>query len=323
MLLELMGELGLGLNKTSSCKGGEYHSACPSCGGKDRFTVWPEKNRYWCRQCKKSGDSIQFAREFMGLSFKEACIKAKEEDLNRAPIKQIFIQRSQNWLVKAEKFIDSSHKRLLIDKEAMKLLEQRGLFLNTIKKYSIGWNPVDSFPEKEEWGLEKKVVDGKKKKFFLPKGIVIPIYREGKIDRIKIRKANWKEGDLYGKYYAVKGGSDVMGIYGDKELQVVVLVEAELDGMLVAQEASDLCVVLALGGAQKRPDEEIDLWLRSKRIVLFALDFDEAGKNEYNYWRSHYSNVRAWPVSEGKSPEEAFCKYHVSLKDWIYLMPYK
>ena len=35
--------------------------------------------------------------------------------------------------------------------------------------------------------------------------------------------------------------------------EIVVIVEAELDAMLIIQEAGDLCACIALGGAQKRP----------------------------------------------------------------------
>jgi hypothetical protein len=36
----------------------EYYSACPFCGGdhrSDRFRIWPEQRRYWCRECRCSG----------------------------------------------------------------------------------------------------------------------------------------------------------------------------------------------------------------------------------------------------------------------------
>ena len=52
------------LKKVATTKGGEWQGPCPGCGGSDRFHVWPEKNEgegsYWCRQCEKSGDGIQF-----------------------------------------------------------------------------------------------------------------------------------------------------------------------------------------------------------------------------------------------------------------------
>ncbi len=75
-LLEFAKEDGLNPKKVASTKGGEYHSSCPSCGGRDRFIIWNKLNRYFCRQCRKSGDEVQFLREFHGLSFKEACEKS-------------------------------------------------------------------------------------------------------------------------------------------------------------------------------------------------------------------------------------------------------
>jgi hypothetical protein len=36
----------------------EYAGACPFCGGdhrSDRFRVWPDQNRYWCRRCNAHG----------------------------------------------------------------------------------------------------------------------------------------------------------------------------------------------------------------------------------------------------------------------------
>jgi len=46
--------------------GPEWHGPCPSCGGSDRFHVWPQhrsgKERYWCRGCGVKGDGIDFVR---------------------------------------------------------------------------------------------------------------------------------------------------------------------------------------------------------------------------------------------------------------------
>lgn len=79
MLLGLVEDYGLNLRKTSNSQGGEYHSSCPACGdGIDRFVIWPQLNRYWCRRCKISGDGIQFCRDFLGMSFKEACTKVDD-----------------------------------------------------------------------------------------------------------------------------------------------------------------------------------------------------------------------------------------------------
>ena len=58
----------------ASTAGGEYSGPCPFCGGTDRFSIHPQTDHYVCRQCKKAGDSIQFLRDFKGMTFKEACL---------------------------------------------------------------------------------------------------------------------------------------------------------------------------------------------------------------------------------------------------------
>jgi len=51
---------------------GEYSCSCPFCGGTDRFQVWPDTGKAWCRQCDWKGDDIQLLRELEGFSFQEA-----------------------------------------------------------------------------------------------------------------------------------------------------------------------------------------------------------------------------------------------------------
>lgn len=59
----------------------EYHGPCPWCGGHDRFVVFANEDRYWCRGgekggagCGKKGDAIQYLRDYKGMSFQEAKI---------------------------------------------------------------------------------------------------------------------------------------------------------------------------------------------------------------------------------------------------------
>lgn len=78
-VLDLAEALNLYPKKTASTNGGEYKSKCPKCQeGIDRFCIWPNQGktgRYWCRVCEANGDGIQFCRDFLGMSFQEACRK--------------------------------------------------------------------------------------------------------------------------------------------------------------------------------------------------------------------------------------------------------
>jgi hypothetical protein len=62
-----------GLKKVSNTDGGEWVGPCSKCGGSDRFHVWPEKDRFWCRKCDAKGDSIAYLQWTEGKTFREAC----------------------------------------------------------------------------------------------------------------------------------------------------------------------------------------------------------------------------------------------------------
>ncbi|MBF8263690.1 MAG: hypothetical protein HW387_1355 [Parachlamydiales bacterium] len=90
----------------------------------------------------------------------------------------------------------------------------------------------------------------------------------------------------------------------------------EFDAVLMIQEASRSCCVVAIGGAGKKPNRLDHECLLQKKLILFALDFDEMGKQKYSYWRRTYSNLRPWPVPEGKSPGDYFVAGS-DLNGWI------
>lgn len=114
------------LRRVSSTNGGEYAGPCPFCGGYDRFRVWPGKGRYWCRGCGRSGDAIQYLRDFYGLSFTEArralgmdikYLTSEEIRQKRAHHKALETARSafETWSYwKLQKLADE-HIQLLVD----------------------------------------------------------------------------------------------------------------------------------------------------------------------------------------------------------------
>jgi CHC2 zinc finger/Toprim domain len=53
-------------------QGAELHGPCPVCHGRDRFIVWPKRNRWHCRGCARGGDAIKFQTHVNGLSFIDA-----------------------------------------------------------------------------------------------------------------------------------------------------------------------------------------------------------------------------------------------------------
>lgn len=78
MLVEEFTSQGLHPKRVSAIHGGEYVCPCPECGGEDRFHIWPNREAknctgvYWCRQCDCHGDAIQYCRDYLDLSFRDA-----------------------------------------------------------------------------------------------------------------------------------------------------------------------------------------------------------------------------------------------------------
>lgn len=321
MLLELAEQAGLNPQKVSSTGGGEYHSACPACGGRDRFIIqpfWQNRGRYFCRQCHQWGDSIQFCRNYLGMNFKEAKERAGDSPGSRDNYANYEIQPiripTKVWQKKATEFVESCCKRLLIDSEAMSFLRNKyGLNPNSARRFRLGWNPGSRFHRKSEWGLQEKE---RELWICLSKGIVIPSFNVA-LPKIKIRRLDEPEIAKYGKYQEVKGGSNLFSIYGLLTNQVALLVESELDAMCLCQEIGEFCTCLALGGATKRPDPETIRWLQSKRLVLYSLDLDDAGREQYDYWRSTFPNLRPWLAETRKSPADSFILDKVNLKAWF------
>lgn len=326
-VLNLLEEVGIQAKLLSSTNGGEFHSKCPdpACDGVDRFCIWPKlgnSGRYWCRRCLRHGDAIQFCRDFLNLSFKEACEKVGTQCPSWKPAlkyQKIFIPKvktfpAKGWCQKANAFIQQCQQNLLKAPNLLNQEKDRGLTLYSIQHFQIGWNPNDTFEPRLEWGLPEASETGTRQ-LCLPKGIVIPSFRESEPIRIKIRRSDWGESDKYPKYQVINGGSACPIFLGDSRKPCVV-VEAELDAMLIQEKAADLCSCIALGGVSIRPDEPIDKILRHAPLTLFALDFDDAGKKAYSFWRSNYSNLRPWPVPKGKSPGDAYLQ-GTDIRQWV------
>ncbi|MCF8094448.1 MAG: hypothetical protein K9J79_03715 [Desulfobacteraceae bacterium] len=322
--------------KVSANKGGEYHSSCPGCGGEDRFHVWPEQNEgggsYWCRQCEKAGDNIQFLIDFDGKSFKGACAALdrdpgeyrpepmrpqqakKPAGSNWAP--RTYDAPADAWRDKAEKMVAWCHGQLLENKAQMDYLAGRGITYGTVVSARLGWNPKDMWRPRESWGLETILKDnGKKKRLWLPAGLVIPHLDDaGSADRIRIRRPAPENGP---KYYVVPGSFAGPMILGDRGRDAWVIIESELDGLAVWKAAGDIVTVCALGSSSARPDTKTAEGLKSALCILDALDYDGAGAKEKKFWSEHFgAQMERWPVPKGKDPGDAYAA-GVDLREWI------
>src|ERR1700722_1242354 len=218
-ILLMAKEDGLNPKKVASTRGGEYHSPCPGCGGKDRFIIWDKLNRYYCRQCKKRGDEVQYHRDFHRLTYVEACKKSgivprektknKHEKLDIQFEPRIAQVPPSKWRKQAESFILYCQEQLEKNRFASELLFKRGFSQDSIKQFQLGWNPSSLWLKRREWGLESE-----EKKLWLPKGLLIPTrdFSTREPLKLKIRRSDWQEGDKLSKYIEVSGSMQGLGM---------------------------------------------------------------------------------------------------------------
>jgi DNA primase len=218
------------------------------------------------------------------------------------------------WKAKARRLVDDAIYHLWSPPgQAMVgfLSEEKGLNPGTIKASSLGWLPGDRWDAAPAWGQAEVLKDnGKPKKFWLPKGITIPLCQDGQVVRVRIRRP---EGEP--RYYLLRGSSTQALLVGTGP--VAVLVESELDALLLTQEAGDLAHLVSLGNAQTRPDREAADLLKRTRLILLGLDADQAGaKESWRWWKTHYPQAHRWPPIQGKDPGEMFAA-GVNLRAWV------
>ena len=192
-LVEITAGIGLNAKKAAETEGGEFHSSCPACGGIDRFIMQPNfkmgkcNGRYLCRQCGIHGDSIQFCREFLGMSFQDA---AKYVNANIAVSTfdpKFKIEKSAKfkpamlvpplteWKNAAGEFVKQSQQALLRENDMLNWLSERGIPLEAVIKYQIGWNSKYLSCDREIWGLEPEYgEDGKPRQIKLPRRACYP-----------------------------------------------------------------------------------------------------------------------------------------------------
>lgn len=340
-ILSLYQDMGFAARQKT---GTEYAGPCPACGGNDRFCIWSGGQgkhglgRFYCRGCGLQGDAIQFLREFQGLGYGEAC---RELGLTPAAPSGRRTARepgapalatpawtpkagelpNSRWQGQARKLIPWAVRQLQATPDALSwLVAERGLTPETAARFHVGWLPEDLYRDRTAWGLPQEFKpNGKRRMLWLPHGLVLPVLdTAGRPARIKFRRPNPRENEP--KYlYLPSEPKNTAPLVITGQAAAWIVVESELDGLLLAQEAGDLVNVLALGSASLRPDAEAHARLEAAPFILVALDADDAGdKAAWTWWTTHYppEKIRVWPVPEGKDPTDAW-RTGWDLRAWI------
>lgn len=292
-LLALTGQY-TDLKRAAATGGGEWHGPCPIChDGVDRFVVQPYAQPYprWsCRRCSPQwGDAIGFVQALHGVGFRDA-LKMLNLDPGQLPQlphmqrmtgvpqdndNQYTALTDEPWQHRAADYVAYAEKHLWQTGFVLNYLrEHRHLSDDVIRSARLGYNPRSL---KMQWGTND---------VYLPQGIVIPWFYEGKIWRVNHRLPR----GAHKKYMQVAGGAN--GLYNAGAIRsgsTVVMVEGEFDALVIASKAADLIekfgVVPVATGAGS--------WSRTLRwitklckayLVMLAFDTDDAGDVAAAYW---------------------------------------
>jgi DNA primase len=333
-ILELALQTGIQPKWAAGTAGGEYHSACPICGGTDRFYLQPYRQMsncqgsYCCRQCGIYGDAIQFARQFLNYSFQEAvqAVNAIIPDKAYQPIFKsshvfgpvVLQQPPSTWIARATEFVNQAHENLLHQEEVLTYLANRGLPLNAVLRYKLGWSNRDEFLLRSDWGLDEQInQDSKQRTLWIPEGLVIPfIESSGKVVRIKARRFGWKEEDKLPKYIAISGSMNGMSIIGSSKQKIVAVVESELDAYAIDHELQNFVCTVAVGSNIKNPDNLTDRLAKNAKCLFICHDNDEAGKKMLIKWQKLYSHAKPYPTPIGKDIGEAI-QQNFNIREWL------
>lgn len=297
------------LTKVASTGGGEWHGACPFCGGTDRFIVHPNQSpaKWWCRGCERSGDAIAFLQQYHNLPFTEAVerlglesqLKGNQSkaqstrpqwqpaNMPAAPTTSSASQAADSipavdnpeYIEKSKAFVEWSWNNLQSKKypEISDYLASRGIDMITADLFMLGYNP---YSLERNWGdIEVKLFPG----------IVIPYLDgfEGIPRKIKIRRM----GDVEKKfrYIAIKGGANwLFNAWQVKPRHYVVLTEGEIDAISVAVGCPHHEVIsVATGSTMGARWMRWVALLAVARKVLIAFDDDESGEKATQWWAQY------------------------------------
>lgn len=327
--VDLLNLIPVHAKKVASTGGGEYHSPCPFCGGRDRFIIQPKNGRWMCRQCDKRGDAIAFVMEYHGKDFKSACEHLRlnlpdkptrsRERARRAPAPPPISTAQEApkpaddelWQERATAFRDYAEAQMWSqDATGRDYLMGRGFTEDTINHFWLGYNPHDV--RDNSWGLDKTV--------WLPRGVVIPYVWGGRCELPKIRVRLLEQGliNRAGKYIPPKGVKNVMWMSrGVLPGDVVVMCEGEFDAMLIKQECPEPRIVsVATGGVTGARLTESLFSLSVASKILVAFDNESHIEQHAQWWLDRLPQAkRLYPLE--KDVNDMLLKGK-DVKGWVY-----
>lgn len=291
-------------------RAGEIWAACPfhteSSPG-NAFSYNPERDACCCNSCGAHGDLIAIFGAVRGMEPSEAFrqfrathaphVADQPRPVLRTPRGKAAPEASVTpaepllpsdiWQAKASALVATAHAALLANPTQMAWLAARGIKAASVHRHRLGWIPEALFRARDAWGLPPRTrEDGRPKKLWIPAGLTIPLLDGETVLRVRIRQA---EGEP--KYLVLEGSAKApapllcIADTWPGSFHACIVVEAELDAILVAQEVGDIAAVLAVGSASVLPEDTRSVaFCRSMSWFGLWLDRDAAGDKGLRRW---------------------------------------
>ena len=320
----------------------EWCGSCLSCGGNDRFNVWPGRpggGYYMCRGCdQQGGDGIQFMRKYMGMNYAEACaalgLEPKRTATSSFPARHTHarprpvypaqiapvppkpvpaVLPCAEWMASAAAFLIECQRGLdCIPAAVVELCLHRGITLDSAAAHGLGWNACDRYVPRAAWGLP----DGKDKdgnpltKLLLPAGLVIATRRRAGVVGLTVRCLDEdRQTKGRAKYRQISGSANVPFVAGRAGAPLLLL-ESALDAVLAVQEGNGQIAAVAFMGSTKPVDADTHSFIQSAPLLLAAPDRDDAGEKAWARWSATYPHAHFAPVLYGKDLTEQHAAAH-------------
>ncbi|WP_285906796.1 primase-helicase zinc-binding domain-containing protein [Pseudodesulfovibrio pelocollis] len=308
---------------------------------------------YWCRQCGLAGDYVQWLVEVEGWDWTKifefigveggAQARAVESPRPARPrgpsmgrelseLEDVELPPAQ-WREHAQKLADASAAALVRNPHLIEWLEARGVPLWVAQAFNLGWfagesqrggRPPCAYRNREGWGLPRvDNANGRPKSIWIPRGLVIPNYRDNELVAVRIRRPN-QDVEPGGKKYVLVAGSNQRACMITPGERAYVVQEAALDGLAVIAAGVPGVGMCSMGTLTAYPDRQAAQWLGNAVDILDALDFEPQGRGEpygnkfRHWWGARFPQCRRTPVPVGKDAGELVQRIGLAgLKTWI------
>jgi len=282
--------------------GRNYKANCPFHNEKTpSFMVSPELQMYKCFACGEAGDVFSFLEKYEGMDFGEA-LKFLADKAGIKLDRGSFSSRGEkDYIFDVNSLASNFYHYILLNHPSAKkalyyLTQKRGLKIDTIKKFKLGYSPKVSQPLidflTKKRGLDENIL--LRSGIFFKKGtnildrfddrVVFPIFdHRGNTVGFTGRMLPGDARDM-GKYVntpetsAYHKSNILYGLNFSKEeikrQKEATLVEGQMDLISLWQAGYKNCAAIS-GTALTR--EQVDLLLRFTPKIILSLDADSAG----------------------------------------------